>query len=104
MFNSKNTGFGFGGMPGFGKGKKNTFSGGDFDRDGVPNRYDCKPLNFKKQGRVPLSTWIKENREDIDTAIRTQVPEAKIDDSERRMWVLNDEGLYNWARAEGASV
>ena len=25
-------------------------------------------------------------------------------DEERRQWILNDEGLYNWARSEGVRI
>ena len=34
---------------GFGRGRKNSISNGDWDRDGVINRKDCEPLNFRKQ-------------------------------------------------------
>lgn len=27
-----------------------------------------------------------------------------LNDEERRLWILNDEGLYNWARAEGVRI
>jgi len=37
-------------FPGFTKRHKGTISNGDWDRDGVVNRKDCEPLNFKKQG------------------------------------------------------
>jgi len=38
-------------FPGFNNSKKRgTISNGDFDRDGVSNRKDCEPLNFRKQG------------------------------------------------------
>jgi len=30
--------------------KRSTINNGDWDRDGVVNRKDCEPLNFKKQG------------------------------------------------------
>ena len=36
-------------FPGFTKRHKGTISNGDFDRDGVINRKDCEPLNFRKQ-------------------------------------------------------
>lgn len=29
---------------------------------------------------------------------------ARVTDTERREWVLNDEGLYQWARWEGVSI
>lgn len=28
----------------------------------------------------------------------------KLNDSERRQWILNDEGLYSWARSEGVRI
>ena len=36
-------------FPGFNNKKRSTISRGDWDRDGVSNRKDCEPLNFKKQ-------------------------------------------------------
>jgi len=36
-------------FPGFNN-KKRSSIGGDFDRDGVKNRRDCQPMNWKKQG------------------------------------------------------
>ena len=29
---------------------------------------------------------------------------ADLSDEERRLWILNDEGLYNWARSEGVRI
>lgn len=54
--------------------------------------------------RVSLTQWIKANREEIDQAIKTQCDNCRLNDQERRLWVLNDEGLYNWARHDGARV
>jgi hypothetical protein len=55
--------------------------------------------------RISLREWIKENRAELDTCIRRACPNlARLDDAERRQWVLNDEGLYNWARSEGVKV
>lgn len=53
---------------------------------------------------MTLAQFIKANRKEIDVAIRQQVPGAKLNDEERRQWVLNDEGLYNWARREGVKI
>jgi len=51
---------------------------------------------------MTLSEFIAENRGEIDDAVRNVCgPNHDIDDDEREMWVMNDEGLYNWARAEG---
>ncbi|KKN51425.1 hypothetical protein LCGC14_0622410 [marine sediment metagenome] len=38
------------GFPGFNRAKRGSISNGDWDRDGVKNRKDCEPLNFRKQG------------------------------------------------------
>ena len=37
-------------FPGFNKAKRGTISKGDWDRDGVKNKKDCEPLNFRRQG------------------------------------------------------
>jgi len=37
-------------FPGFNNKKRGTISNGDWDRDGVKNRKDCEPLNWRKQG------------------------------------------------------
>lgn len=51
-----------------------------------------------------LTQWIKDNREQIDKAIKSVVPNAKLNDTERRQWVLNDEGLYLWAKSERVKI
>ncbi len=53
---------------------------------------------------MTLREFIKDNRQELDEAIRRVVPNAQIDNEERRQWVLNDEGLYNWARSEGVEI
>lgn len=59
---------------------------------------------IRQNGRTPIRQFIRENRAEIDAAIRRVVPNARIDDDERRLWILNDEGLYRWARSMGANV
>lgn len=57
-------------------------------------------------GRMKMTnkrTWIRENREQIDAAIRT-VYSGSLNDSDREDWLMNDEGLYNWARSEGVRL
>lgn len=57
--------------------------------------------------RRSLKQWIRENRRQIDAAIAQALGMARNpipNDAERRLWVLNDEGLYNWARSEGIDV
>lgn len=62
---------------------------------------------------MSIQTFIKNHRSELDQAItraltRYDKPgfqrEIRIDDEERRQWVLNDEGLYNWARSEGVRI
>jgi len=53
---------------------------------------------------MTLKQFIKENREEIDRAIQSAVPGAPKNDHERRLWVLNDYGLYSWAKSEGVPI
>lgn len=46
-----------------------------------------------------LTQFIKENRTEIDQCIKRVVPNISLNDSDRREWILNDEGLYRWARS-----
>lgn len=50
--------------------------------------------------------FIRENRNELDEMIRRALdrPEYRLNDEERRQWVLNDEGLYLWARSEGVRI
>ena len=46
---------------------------------------------------MSLRDFIRANREDIDRAIVRACPNlGRLNDEERRLWVLNDEGLYRW--------
>lgn len=51
---------------------------------------------------MTIREFIKKNRPAIDAAIRRAVgdPERRLNDEERRLWVLNDEGLYLGARRQ----
>ena len=54
-----------------------------------------------------LQTFIKDNRVELDAAIaramgRDSNPRAS--DEERRLWILNDQGLYHWALSEGVRL
>ena len=53
---------------------------------------------------MKLQEFIKDNREELHKAIDNVVPEHPRNDEEIRLWILNDEGLYNWARSEGVRV
>ena len=62
-----------------------------------------------------MSEFINLNRKQLDDAINgalyrhdgrggrgvIPVPPPTRNDAERRNWILNDEGLYSWARSEG---
>lgn len=54
-----------------------------------------------------MREFIREHRAEIDARINGNLsdPEGtKRNDEERRQWVLNDEGLYLWARSEGVDL
>lgn len=67
---------------------------------------------------MTLKDFIKENRAGIDKAINSVLykhngqggrgvipdPPPRRGDKERRLWILNDEVLYRWARQEGVNL
>lgn len=54
---------------------------------------------------MTLQKFIKENRAETDAAIKRANPKQDLfNDSERRLWILNDEGFYRWARSEGVRI
>jgi hypothetical protein len=53
---------------------------------------------------MTMREFIKKNRTELDQCIHNVVPGYKLNDEERRQWILNDEGLYNWARNEGVRI
>lgn len=74
--------------------------------------------------RKSVRDFIAENRTELDAAIGRalgHVPRTascycpksgtdhyhdapRLTDADRREWLLNDEGLYNWARSEGVAI
>jgi hypothetical protein len=58
------------------------------------------PYKAERRSRS-LTRFIRENRAELDQVILKKVPSSRLNDEERRQWVLNDEGLYNAARAWG---
>jgi hypothetical protein len=54
--------------------------------------------------RKSLREWIRENRKEIDKAILSVCPNIRLNDGERRLWILNDERLYLWAKSEKVNV
>ncbi len=63
-----------------------------------------------KRENAGLRRWIREHREDIDNRISAACKNTKeerrgyCNDYERRLWVLNDSGLYFWAKSEGVNI
>ena len=53
---------------------------------------------------MTLQAFIERHRQELDDHIQSIAPGAPKSDNERRLWVLNDEGLYNWARSEGVKT
>jgi hypothetical protein len=55
---------------------------------------------------MTLKDFIKTYRGSIDRHIRSQpgMETRKLNDEERRLWILNDESLYNWARRAGVKL
>lgn len=53
---------------------------------------------------MTLKQFIKDNKVMIDEHIKTQCPGARLNDAERRLWILNDYGLYVYARREGVRI
>lgn len=52
---------------------------------------------------MTLKQFIKENKAELDACIK-RVSDVRLNDSERRLWILNDEGLYLWAKREGVRL
>ena len=54
--------------------------------------------------RISLRDFIRAHRATIDNEIEKRIEGARRNDDERRMWILNDEKLYNWARSMGVRI
>ena len=53
---------------------------------------------------MTLKQFIKKYKAEIDECIKAYCPNCKLNNDERESWILNDEGLYNWARSEGVKI
>lgn len=56
---------------------------------------------------MTLRQFIRDNRAELDQCIARALGREKNphpNDEERRLWILNDEGLYRWAKAEGVRI
>ena len=61
----------------------------------------------KDTDTMTLRDFIRDNRGELDACIARAIGQdtnPRANDEERRQWVLNDEGLYNWARSEGVRI
>lgn len=63
------------------------------------------PRPMTEMRKKSLRRWIRDNRAEIDAAIKRVARNVrKLNDDDREEWVMNDEGLYNWAKSEGVNV
>jgi hypothetical protein len=60
---------------------------------------------------MTMTQFIRANRKGIDEIINNRLhgrdvpdPPPRYNDEERRLWILNDEDLYNAARREGVKI
>ena len=53
---------------------------------------------------MSMREFIKQNRVELDECIHRVVPGYSLNDADRREWIMNDEGLYSWARSEGVRL
>lgn len=55
---------------------------------------------------MTFKEFIKENRDAIDRYIMRSIGrcDIKLNNEERRQWVLNDYDLYKWARRSGVRI
>jgi hypothetical protein len=51
---------------------------------------------------MTLEEFIRKNRRELDKEIRRKYPKVKrLNDKERRVWILSDEFFYIWAKSAG---
>jgi hypothetical protein len=67
--------------------------------EGLTQEHKIKEKILKMTSR---RDFIKNNRKKIDEAIKRVCPDCSLNDEERERWISNDEGLYLWAKREGA--
>ena len=56
---------------------------------------------------MTLRDFIRENKAELKQAInrvRASNDTRELTYEELRLWILNDEGLYNWARRSGVRI
>ena len=65
------------------------------------------PYSIKRQknkNEKSMDNFIQENKSEIDSYILSKSPNNRLDDDERELWIMNDEGLYLWAKREGVDI
>jgi hypothetical protein len=56
----------------------------------------------KKRLSMTLEQFIRKNRRELDKAILRMYPNVKkLNDDERRVWILTDKFFYSWAKSAG---
>ena len=53
---------------------------------------------------MKLQDFIKQNRQELDECIKKVCNNCRLNNQERKLWILNDEDLYHWARSEGVKI
>ena len=54
---------------------------------------------------MSMRVFIRKHRAEIDSAIRSACSGlGRLNDEDREDWILNDEGLYLWAKSKGVPV
>ena len=55
---------------------------------------------------MTLRAFIRVHRSELDSYISKKLNGCDFshNDEERRLWILNDEGLYRWAKSEGVRI
>lgn len=69
--------------------------------------------NFVRQNRAALDEYIGERLSFVPKTASCHCPQSgrdhfharpRLNDSERKEWIRNDESLYRWARSEGVRM
>ena len=56
---------------------------------------------------MTMRDFIRQNRAELDRLIAAALHMSRnprANDIERKDWIMNDEGLYQWAKSEGVSI
>lgn len=76
-------------------------------RQWATEEFRPKPWPREEGKPMTLREFIRQNRAQLDECIARALNRPTNpypNDEERRLWVLNDEGLYRWAKSEGCRI